>query len=256
MRVILIGPLATRLKRSDLPGATPIPGAMKGERDGGAGREARPCVIAVDGGLSRCERLKFAPDVALGDWDGYSGSLSAWKRKGVRVLSYPADKDRSDLSLAFLEIERILKNRVLKGREERDVSVELHGFLDGRKDHELAVWFEAHAFLKRLSAFRDPRIALIGPTADAYFVRLDPKMRPLTLKAKKSSVFSLFAWGGAAEGVRLTGALYALRGERLIPGSRGLSNRFNAPAISIRGAKGELLAVLPKKPFRKKRKTR
>jgi thiamine pyrophosphokinase len=66
------------------------------------------------------------------------------------------------------------------------------------------------------------------------------------LYGEPGDLVSLLPVGGPALGVRTTGLLYPLRGERLLPGTtRGVSNELAATLASVEVEAGTVLAVQP-----------
>lgn len=60
-------------------------------------------IIAVDGGANELRRRGIIPDVIVGDLDSISQStLNYFKDKGVKVVTYPHEKDETDLELALV----------------------------------------------------------------------------------------------------------------------------------------------------------
>lgn len=82
-------------------------------------------VIAVDGGLDHCEKMKIIPYKIVGDLDSVSAQTLK-KYPHVPLLKYPREKDESDLELA---IDDLLN-------EDVDF-ITLFGVLGKRVDHLL-----------------------------------------------------------------------------------------------------------------------
>jgi thiamine pyrophosphokinase len=60
-------------------------------------------VIAADGGSHHCQQLGLKPDILVGDLDSTSQELQEiYRKEGVEIISYPMDKDQTDLELALL----------------------------------------------------------------------------------------------------------------------------------------------------------
>jgi thiamine pyrophosphokinase len=179
-------------------------------------------VIAADGGVELARELGLQVDLAVGDFDSVSeetlGAIG-------RVERHPASKEATDLELALgaalaLEPERIV---VLGGA-------------GGRLDHLLG-----ELLLLAADAYAGVRVDAQLGAAAVHVVRGER-----TLRGEPGELISLFAVHGRATGVVTEGLVYALRGERLEPGSsRGLSNVFAAPEARIGLERGVLLAVRP-----------
>jgi thiamine pyrophosphokinase len=174
-------------------------------------------VICADGGYEAAARLGITPDLVVGDLDSLgAGNLP----EGVRVLRHPPEKDFSDFEIALGEAKRL-----------RPRLVTVYGALGGRADHELVnLLVLAHAGVPALFA-EDGTEALNVPG-------------DLVIEGKKGWTCTLAAAGGPCRGVRTRGLLYPLRGERLTPSGRGLSNVIVEETARIRLRKGSLLVLL------------
>jgi len=86
-------------------------------------------LIAVDGGAQVCLEAGLTPDVLLGDFDSVSAAtLDTLAVRGSAVIAFSAEKDETDLELAFAEAVR-------RGAD----SVTLTAVSGGRNDHQLGV---------------------------------------------------------------------------------------------------------------------
>ncbi len=69
-------------------------------------------VIACDGGLNRLEELGRKPQVIVGDFDSYKGTVPA----GEGVLRLPVEKDETDMLFAAkwagARLQTVLSSRV------------------------------------------------------------------------------------------------------------------------------------------------
>lgn len=86
--------------------------------------------IIIDGGLEH--KLTFKEQFSIGDGDSTSEDLD---------LLLPKEKDQSDLAVALSKIEQ------------RDTQINLHGFLGGRRDHELIVLGEVYKHSSQMDSF-------------------------------------------------------------------------------------------------------
>jgi len=85
-------------------------------------------VIGVDGGASACLRAGVVPGVVVGDLDSLSADdQRALRAAGSRFLTFPADKDLTDLDLALVHASEQGVERVI-----------VTGCTSGRLDHTLA----------------------------------------------------------------------------------------------------------------------
>lgn len=184
-------------------------------------------VIAVDGGYLLLKKAGIKPDLYVGDLDSLEGMKLP---EALPAVFLPRDKDCSDLQAA---------SAIAAGLGATCFWV--WGVWGGRLDHH---WAALHD-LGELA--RDPEtleVQVFAPHVEAHWVRPG---RALTLKMsaaeRKRQMISLFAMGGSAKGVRTRGLEYALQGEELGSGSRGLSNRAIASRISISVKSGMLLLM-------------
>jgi thiamine pyrophosphokinase len=212
------------LPRRGTPGVAVL--VLNGATPGGLARAAalaggwspRAILVAVDGGLRTCRAARRRPDLFVGDAD------SAGRRpRAVPAVLYPADKDFSDFAGALIEVER---------RAVRVVVVA--GLLGGRLDHEWANLEEAAAHAASFAA-------ILAPTSRGTVVLT---ARGCRILAAPERLFSLLAVGGPAT-VTLRGSRWALRRERVRPGSRGLSN-VSTGSVELVVHAGSVALVLPR----------
>lgn len=190
-------------------------------------KEAPALVIAADGGLLNARAAGLVPDLLIGDFDSLDRPLP----EGIPVTRHPVEKDDTDMLLAVRE-------GIARGCDE----FLLLGGTGGRIDHTVAN-LQTLAFL----ALRGCRGWLIGRDCAITVVRslTLPDDPPFEIGAGKLSVF---AYGGAAEGVTLTGLKYSLSGARLDPFFPiGVSNEYGGGEASVTADAGLLLVTLPLK---------
>ncbi len=173
------------------------------------------CVIAADGGLTYLESISVIPDLILGDFD--SMNLPDENPYKCTVMRYSSYKDDTDMMLA-----------IHQGLARGYRRFMLYGGTGGRLDHTLAN-IQCLQFL----AERECTAWLVG---DEYLItalcgggKLSfPEDIPDingTLKIGPGSGVSVFAQGGTASGVTISGMKYELRGDSLKSSvSRGVSN--------------------------------
>jgi thiamine pyrophosphokinase len=176
-----------------------------------------PLVIAVDGGLSTCRRVRLRPDLFVGDLDSARAAPAS-----VEARIYPVDKDFSDLAGALTEARRA-----------RAAAVTIAGVLGGRLDHEWANLLEIGA---AASAFA----GIIAPTARGTIV---VTARGLRVRHRGQRLVSVFALGESAR-VSVRGAAWELARRRLRPGSLGLSN-LSAGDLAVDVHDGVAAIVFP-----------
>lgn len=174
-------------------------------------------VIAADGGLRHVEMQGITPDLIVGDFDSLGTPPT-----GENVAVYPVEKDDTDVMLALkLGFERGFREfRLLAGT-------------GGRSDHTLAN-LQALSWL----ASRGGRGVLVGE--DECFTVL--RNGALTFSPRSEGTLSVFAFGGEAHGVTLSGLQYPLCNGVLSPDfPLGVSNHFVGEAARIAVSDGALL---------------
>ncbi len=176
-------------------------------------------VIAVDGGFAQLARWGFAPGLAVGDFDSL-GRVPA----GVPVVRHPAEKDDTDMLLAIREGLARGCGRFL-----------IYGGLGARLDHTVGN-LHILAFLARQG-----RAGFLLGEGTAVTAVCDGA---LAFSPQHMGTLSVFAWGGAARGVTLTGLRYPLEGAELsCDFPLGVSNEFLGKKAAVRVAQGTLLVM-------------
>ena len=185
------------------------------------------CIIGVDKGLEFCYRNHVIPDWILGDFDSISKEVIDWYRKQqeIPIRQYKPEKDDTDMFLAL---------RQAVGRGYR--RIEIYGGLGGKRlDHTLAnlqmlVW----------AAHRNIHARLLGK--DTVVSAISDGQ--ISFPASAKGYLSVFAVGGQAEGVDLTGLKYELSNHILTDEfPLGVSNEFIGRESTVRVRKGTLILV-------------
>jgi len=205
--------------------ASPSPGAEALVRELCA---AADVIVAVDGGGSVCRGAGVVPDVVLGDFDSLpEPELRLIEASGARVVRFRAEKDATDLELAFAEARSLGATRVT-----------LTAASGGRLDHVLGV-------VAAMAANGDLWPQVAEPTSRAWMLS-EAGRRRLVL-AGRGSIVSLLPVGGSAT-VTATGLRWPLVGAILDPAQTlGLSNRIvgGSPA-EVEVLSGTLLVLSPR----------
>jgi thiamine pyrophosphokinase len=190
---------------------------------------ARAVVIAADSGLRVADALGLPVDLLVGDLDSADPALvEAAIASGTIVERHPAEKDATDLELAF--------DAALARGARRIVLVDGGG---DRLDH----------LLGNLALLGS--VALAGVQVEAYVgtARLAVARggeSPVDVSGPPGSLVTLLAVGGSARGIVTEGLRYPLRGEDLEPGTtRGVSNELTGNVGAVRLEGGTLLVVQP-----------
>jgi thiamine pyrophosphokinase len=186
-------------------------------------------VIAADSGLHVANTLGLRTDLLVGDLDSVDHALvDAAVARGTIVERHPAEKDATDLELAF--------DAALARGARRIVVVDGGG---ERLDH----------LLGNLALYTAPAWAGVQVEAYTGTARLavarggEP---PIPISGPPGSMVTLLAAGGRASGIVTDGLRYPLHSEELMPGTtRGVSNELVGDSGSVHLAAGTLLVVQP-----------
>jgi thiamine pyrophosphokinase len=186
-------------------------------------------VIAADSGVAAAHTLGLTVDLVVGDMDSVApAALAEAEARGATIERHPADKDATDLELAFVAAQRQGATRIV-----------LVGGAGGRLDH----------FLATVALLAADRFADL--TLDAYLgggvVRVARGGgAPVAIGGAAGALVSLLPVGGDACGVTTNELQYPLHHEDLPLGTtRGVSNVVNGERASVALDHGTLLVVLP-----------
>ncbi len=181
-------------------------------------------IACADGGTRQVERLGLRPDVVIGDLDSASEvALERLRRAGARVISYPAEKDKTDLDLA-------VEYAVAAGI--RDI-VALAA-LGGRVDHALA-----NIMLTVKAQSLGASLVLTDGASVARLITAEAE-----IVGAPGDWVSLVAVGGAVRGVSTEGLKYPLRGADLGLGETlGVSNELTGQRARVKVEAGQLIAI-------------
>jgi len=180
-------------------------------------------VIGADGGTRYAGILNVTPDAVVGDMD----SLSKSERQSfgnAEFVSYPAEKDETDLELALLYAQK-------KGAER----IVIVGIMGGRMEMTIAnIMLIAHMGLNscRIELWQGEQTGwVIRPPGD-------------DILGHPGDTVSLIPLGGDASGITTKGLKYSLTNEKLLFGApRGVSNLLERTPAHIKLLEGILLAV-------------
>lgn len=181
-------------------------------------------ILCADGGAKLLLGLGITPHLALGDFDSIEiRRLAPWKEKGVPILTYPREKDKTDTELAVDYALDLGINRIL-----------LLGALGGRIDHTLA-----NISLLVSLARRGVEAIIMERCCEIRAVTSE-----LTLLGKAGDLLSIVPVTPLVEGITTEGLAYPLVNATLSFGSsRGISNIFCAERASVKVTSGLLLAI-------------
>ncbi|MBQ3101039.1 MAG: thiamine diphosphokinase [Clostridia bacterium] len=182
--------------------------------------EENDFVIAADGGLKTLENIGVKPDMILGDFDSLG-----YIPDGDEVLLHPVHKDDTDSMLAMREaMDRGYRDFVF------------HGCTGGaRFDHTVAN-------LQTL-AYAAENGVRASMYADGYTIE-SIHNSALRFDCGYEGDLSVFAHGGSAKGVWLSGLTYPLYNAELSPSlPLGVSNSFIGKEASVRVNDGTLIVI-------------
>jgi thiamine pyrophosphokinase len=181
-------------------------------------------VICADGGTRHVLALGVRPDLIIGDLDSTDQeTIRKFREEGVKIESYPRDKNETDLELAI--------NRAIEMNPERLVIV---AALGGRLDQTLA----------NITLLADPRLS-------KFHVRLDDGVEEIQLcrdrvevHGRAGDLVSLIPWQGPVSGIQTEGLRWPLHRETLYPDkTRGISNEMVGDTAFVAMESGLLLIV-------------
>ena len=185
-------------------------------------------LYAADGGANILKEVDVLPDVIVGDLDSISSDSKAYYvDKGVRLETFPREKDFSDTELA---LDYLLK----EGQKE----VIVLGALGGRADHHLANTFLLPAFGRR-----GMNLHLLDECNLISYIKRGEYVIPQV----ENAYLSFFALGESGFSLSLEGVKYPLTKKQLPLGSSlCLSNRFTEDYARIEIFDGDGYAILSK----------
>lgn len=187
--------------------------------------EGADYVIAADGGFARAQRLKIRVDLVVGDLDSLGpAERTELAASGIGTITYPAEKDQTDLELAL--------DQAIALRPERIV---LFGVIGRRLDQSLA-----NIFLLERAARAGIAAEIVAGRERIYLVH----DRLQLSAAQPGDLVSLLPLAAAVRGVRTWGLKYRLDGEDLHrASSRGISNEVIALPAGVALGEGLLLVI-------------
>ena len=145
-------------------------------------------VIAADSGFYHCQSASVEPDLLIGDFDSYLGSLP----QNIKTVKLPVQKDDTDLMFA-----------VKCACEQSFDEIVIFGGYGSRPDQNVAMfqtlgWLSSNAPQIKFSA------KCVG------FEVFAVTNSSLIVKSSEDRYLSVFSFDGKAEGVTIKGAEYEL----------------------------------------------
>jgi len=185
--------------------------------------EAFNLVLGADGGAHYADTLNVTVDAIIGDLD----SLSDLERKALshtEFVSYPAEKDKTDLELALLYAEEQGADRII-----------IVGAIGGRMDLTIA-----NMLLITHASLSSSRIEIWHGEQTGWVIKPPGE----DISGNPGDIVSLIPIGGYASGITTRGLKYSLKDEELsMVTARGISNLMESPFAHIKLSKGLLLVV-------------
>ena len=176
-------------------------------------------VIAADGGYDTLCRLGIRCDLLIGDMDSRTDIAAC-----VETLTFPVEKDETDMHLSYLE-------GVRRGYSE----FRIYGGVGGREDHTFANYS-----LLLMGKLAGHSLVLISRDCEVSVIRNES----VTICGEVGDGISVFAFGGVAHGVTLTGLKYTADDIMLTPEfALGVSNEFAASKCTVSVGDGTLLIM-------------
>ena len=179
-------------------------------------------IIACDGGLRHCDRMKVRPDYIVGDLDSASEDILG-RYFDVPVLQFPAEKDQTDLEIALEHVCGLNAE-----------SIVILGGFGGRFDHQLA---NVHVMMQAVKygasvEMRDEDVKVLA--VDKY----------CRMHRAEGETVTLLPLTETVSGIVTKGLKYPLQNESLSVGfARGVSNRIEGEWAEVWMGDGVLLVI-------------
>ncbi|MFC2010886.1 thiamine diphosphokinase [Chloroflexota bacterium] len=180
-------------------------------------------VLGADGGAHYATILNITLDAIIGDMDSLSGAERE-VFKNVKFVSYPGEKDETDLELAILFAE-----------EQGADYIVIVGAMGGRMDMTIA-----NILLIANASLSSCRIEVWHGEQTGWVIKPPGE----NISGHPGDTVSLIPFGGDASGITTMGLKYSLKDDDLTFGStRGISNLLENPSVHIGLSQGLILAV-------------
>lgn len=178
-------------------------------------------ILAADAGVRLAQRLGVQPAALIADFDSADPDLAAAMPAAGAVVRLPVHKDVTDTAAA-----------VDHGRQQGYRDFLLLGGTGGRLDHEYA------NLLLLVQLAQQGCRAMLADERN----RIQAVCRsPVTPEPVPGWSLSLFAFGGAVEGLSIAGAEYTLENYRLLPADPLCVSNTALEGCTIRFTSGTLL---------------
>lgn len=180
-------------------------------------------IICADGGTRHAINMRLTPNVIIGDMDSSAAQyVEYFRKKGVEVIEYPRDKDKTDTQICIEFAIPFSKEIILLGTTGR------------RIDHTLG-----NISLLKLGIEKDVNISIADNKNHIYLIK-----DSITLHGKKEEIFSLIPFTERVEGICTDGAHYELHNAVMEQGTTyGISNYFERETVKVSIKSGYLLVI-------------
>ncbi len=181
-------------------------------------------LLGVDGGSLLIDELGFAPNLIIGDLDSITQpELNRFQAANVPIISYPKDKDETDMELAICHALGLKPN-----------SIVIVAALGGRMDQTLA----------NIALLADPALASVDVRLDDGVEEIFLCRSSCEIHGKAGDTVSLLPWQGEARGIITQNLQWKLNGETLFPHkTRGISNVMTDEICAVSIQSGLLLVI-------------
>ena len=185
-------------------------------------------VICADSGAKHVLRLGITPSLVVGDLDSLAAEeIKELKKRGVKFVQYPREKDYADTYYALL-----------KALEFGYECIAMVACLGGRFDHALS-----NIMLLALPQVRALDVRILEPCQEIFLIK--PKMK---LWGQKGEILSLLPLSEEVTGITTSGLYYQVPAGRFTMGlPLGVSNVFTDEVVELSLEKGLLLGIHIKK---------
>ncbi len=179
-------------------------------------------IIACDRGYAAAERMGIRPDIVIGDFDSYGGSIA-----DIPVIRLPVMKDDTDTMSAV---------RYALDQDFSDITICCA--FGGRFDHSVAN-LQTAAFI----AGRGGKAAVLGTDTYAYAFSNDS----MAFARRQGHTLSVFSLSDRCENVSESGVLYPLQNAVLTNRfPLGVSNSWTEDTARVSVGAGILLVIISK----------
>ncbi len=180
-------------------------------------------VLGTDGGARYANTLNVTLDAVIGDLDSLS-DLEQQSISNAEFVSYPAEKDETDLELALLYAEKQGADQIV-----------MVGVMGGRMDMTIA-----NILLITQASLSSQRIEVWHGEQTGWIIKPPGE----DISGHPGDTVSLMSLSGNVSGITTKGLKYSLKDEKFPFGSvRGISNLLEKPSAHIKLSEGFLLVV-------------